>query len=419
MISNIEFVINKSDFKCVDDLPEILERKFGTHILRWFISRVTGEELFMEITISSEEEYPFPQNRVEECYPGKSVVLSIIPTGIGCEIGGYAGDAAPVTELLASCTDYLITNPNAVNASNFIFMNDNVLYTEGFMIDQFCKGVVNLYKPYANKVGLIIEKASKQELEVVFNIINTVRAVYGVHIEKYFITDKPIGGCCEQNKSGSYVGKLEDPGVLFEACDYLIGEGVNAIAVTSNIKELPPDKYAKHFEGQHPNPVGGAEAVISHLIGAKYKIPAAHAPLTNIKNIELKNNIVDARGAGEFSSTSGLACILVGLAKAPQIAMNNDCRIKDIVNINNLLAIVAPASALGGLPTFYAQKYNIPIIAVKDNKTILQVTRDRLNLTNVLEVNNYLEAAGIIQALKKGISIQGIYRPLSTLRFSN
>lgn len=417
MISNIEFVINKSDFKCVDDLPEILERKFGTHILRWFISRVTGEELFMEITISSEEEYPFPQNRVEECYPGKSVVLSIIPTGIGCEIGGYAGDAAPVTELLASCTDYLITNPNAVNASNFIFMNDNVLYTEGFMIDQFCKGVVNLYKPYANKVGLIIEKASKQELEVVFNIINTVRAVYGVHIEKYFITDKPIGGCCEQNKSGSYVGKLENTRVLFEACEGLIEKGVNAIAVTTNIKDLPAENYAKHFEGLHPNPVGGAEAIISHLIVAKYKIPAAHAPLSNLKEMTLKTNIVDARGAGEYSSFSGLACVLVGLGKAPQISTHSNCRIGDIVNINNLLAIVSPASALGGIPMLYAQKYNIPVIAVADNKTILDVTRTRLNLTNVIEVKSYAEAAGIIQALKNGISIRGIYRPLSTLKF--
>ncbi len=417
MISNIEFIISKSDFTGVEELPEILDGKFGSNILRWFISRVTEKEVFVEITLSENEEYPFPQNKVEEYYPGKSIVINIIPTGIGCEIGGYAADAAPVTALLASCTDYLITNPNAVNASNFIFMDKNVLYTEGYLIDQFCKGLVNLYEPYSNKVGVIIEKASKQELEGIFNIINAVRAVHGIHIEDYVITDEPVGGCCEQNKSGSYVGKLEDTAVLFGACECLIKKGVNAIAVTTNIKDLPAENYAKHFQGLHPNPVGGAEAIISHLICAKYKIPAAHAPLSNLKDMTLKDNIVDARGAGEFSSTSGLACILIGLGKAPQISTQNDCRIKDIVNINNLLAIVSPASALGGIPMLYAQKYNIPIIAVTDNKTILDVTRSRLNLTNVIEVKSYAEAAGIIQALKNGISIRSIYRPLSTLKY--
>lgn len=332
--------------------------------------------------------------------------------------GGYAADAAPATALLASCVDYLITNPNAVNASNFIFMEKNVLYTEGYVIDQFCKGLMNLYITYSNKVGVIIEKASKQELEVIFNIINAVRAVYGIHIEDYVITDEPVGGRCERNKSGSYVGKLEDTRVLFGACERLIERGVNAIAVTSNIKGLSTEDYAKHFEGLHPNPVGGAEVIISHLIGARYKIPAAHAPLTNLKEMALKTNIVDARGASEFASTSGLACVLVGLGKAPQISISFDYRTADIVNINNLLAIVSPASALGGIPMLYAQKYNIPIIAVTDNKTILNVTRSRLQLTNVIEVKSYAEAAGIIQALKNGISLQGIYRPLSTLRLS-
>ena len=87
-----------------------------------------------------------------------------------------------------------------------------------------------------------------------------------------------------------------------------------------------------------------------------------------------------------------------------------------MVNINNLTAVVAPASALGGIPVIYAEKYNVPIIAVKNNQTILDVTQAKLNLKNVIRVNNYPEAAGIIQALKKGISIASLYRPLATLR---
>ena len=417
MIDNQEYVIKRSELQSIEELPEILEAEFGSDILRWYISKVTEDEILVEMTLYKKGVEQSLDSVVKRIYPGKSVVLSLIPTGVGCDIGGYAADAAPATALMASCTDYLITNPNAVNASDFMYIGENVLYTEGYIIDLFCKGLVDLYKPYSNKVGVIIEKASKKELEVVFNIINTVRAVHGVNIESYIITDGPLGGRCVQNKSGAYVGKLNDTSVLFKACDYLIEKGVNAIAVTSNIKDLPPLNYAEHFDGKHPNPVGGAEAVISHLICRKYNVPAAHAPMINIKDLELKNNIVDARGAGEFSSVSGLACILAGLNKAPQISENKRFRIRDVVNLNNLSAIVAPASALGGIPVLYAGKYNIPIIAVHDNNTILDVTQAKLNLKNVFEVNNYAEAAGIIQALKKGISIHSIYRPLSTLRF--
>ncbi len=420
MIRNREYVIEKSRLRGIEDLPGVLEAETGGNILRWYISKVTDTEIYVETTLYNEEgkkvEEPFSGNIIDTVYPGKSVVLSVIPTGIGCAIGGYAADAAPATALLASCTDYLVTNPNAVNASNFIFMEDNTLYTEGFVIDLFCKGLVNLYKTYSNQVGLIIEKTGKENLEIVFNIINTVRAVHAINIEHYIVTDEPIGGRCEQGKSGAYVGRIDNPGVLFKACEYLIKKGVDAVAVTSMINDLPADNYIKHFEGKHPNPVGGAEAIISHLICKKYKIPAAHAPMTNLKELALRDNIVDARGAGEFSSTSGLACILIGLNHAPQISATNRFRIKDAVNINNLLAVVAPASALGGIPMLYAARQNIPLIAVKENETILDVTQKRLRLNHVIEVNNYAEAAGILQALKKGISISSIYRPLETLR---
>lgn len=418
MIHNIEHIINKSSFHRSEELMEILEEKFAGRMLRWFISEVTEKEVIVEITVSEGVEY-FSTAGIDEevgSNPGKSVVISVIPTGIGCEIGGYAADAAPAAALLAATTDYLVTNPNAVNASNFIFMKDNVLYTEGFMIDRFCQGMINLYQPYTNKVGVVLEKTSPKNLEVVFNIINTVRAVYGVDIEQVVITHQPIGACCVRNKSGSYVGKLEEPGPLFEACDHLIKKGINAIAVASDIRNLPTKEYAWHFQGKHPNPVGGAEAIISHLIGARYQIPTAHAPLINMKKLDLENQVVDARGAGEYSSACGLACVLVGLSKAPQPSIRRDCRVKDQVNINNVVAVVAPHTALGGIPMLCAQKHGIPIIAVKDNKTILNITPHHLNLNNVIEVNNYAEAAGIILALEKGISIQSISRPLPTLR---
>ncbi|MCI0419791.1 MAG: DUF3326 domain-containing protein [Acidobacteria bacterium] len=390
----------------------------GDKVLRWYISRIGGDEIVVEATICDQATGHFSESVVDSHYPGKSAILSIIPTGVGCDIGGYAGDAAPATSLLASTADYLITNPNAVNASDFIKLDDNVVYTEGFSIDLFCQGLVNLYRPYSNRVGLIIEKTGTDGLAAVFNILNAVRATHGVDITDYVITDRPIGGRCVENQSGGFVGTIDNPGVLFEACEKLTARGVNAIAVTSHIQDLPEENYAKHFAGEYPNPVGGVEAVISHLITRRYQLPSAHGPLLNIKQLDLMHGVVDARGAGEMASVSGLACVLIGLQRAPQIKARPNTRVADILNINNLLAVVTPAGCLGGIPVLSTRKYDIPVIAVRENQTILNVTQSEVRLNGVIEVRNYAEAAGIVLALKKGISLGSISRPLQTLRHS-
>lgn len=54
----------------------------------------------------------------------------IVPTGIGCEIGGHAGDATPAARLTAACCDKLIVHPNVVNASDINEMTENMIYVE-------------------------------------------------------------------------------------------------------------------------------------------------------------------------------------------------------------------------------------------------------------------------------------------------
>ena len=52
MIGNIEFIISKSSFTRIEELLGILENKFGSRILRWFISRVEEKEVAVEMTLS-------------------------------------------------------------------------------------------------------------------------------------------------------------------------------------------------------------------------------------------------------------------------------------------------------------------------------------------------------------------------------
>lgn len=418
MIRNKQIRLAKSAALIDGLLCEAVDKAAGGNVLRWYVAQSTIDELLIEVTTYEAGLKQFDSSGSRPLYPGKNVVLNVVPTGIGCSIGGFAGDAAPVSNLIAGVADYVIANPNTVNASNFINLQSrNILYTDGYSIDRFCSGAVDLHIPYGNRIGLIVEKTDPRSLDTIFNVVNAVRAVHGVEISDVLITEQSIGGRCYENQSKGFVGTVDNPNVLFEACEKLVRRGVTAIAVTTNISDLPLHNYARHFEGEYPNPIGGVEAIISYLITNRFNLPSAHAPLLNIKQLDLKRAVVDARGAGEFASESGLACILVGLKNAPHIAPPANSRIADVININNLAAVVTPASCLGGIPAIHAHKHGIPIIAVRENKTILRVDRDVMQMSEVIEVGNYAEATGVLVALRNGIHLESIRRPLKTLQY--
>ena len=163
MIQNIQYRIQKAAIPEDASIAEVIEASLDRNTFRWYIAQITAEEIVVEATAYSEG-----LNRIGETdrrlYPGKSAVLNITPTGVGCEIGGFAGDAAPATNVLASAVDYLITNPNSVNASDFIRLDHNVVYTDGGCIDLFSRGLVDLHIPYANRIGLIIDHSDSWKL---------------------------------------------------------------------------------------------------------------------------------------------------------------------------------------------------------------------------------------------------------------
>ena len=85
-------------------------------------------------------------------------VVFLIPTGIGCEIGGHAGDATPVARLLSSSCDNLITHPNVFNASDLNEMPENSLYVEGSTICRLMMGTVGLQPVRSNRILAIIDE---------------------------------------------------------------------------------------------------------------------------------------------------------------------------------------------------------------------------------------------------------------------
>jgi Protein of unknown function (DUF3326) len=86
--------------------------------------------------------------------PGYTAIM-IVPTGIGASIGGYAGDALPAAKLLSTIVDTLITHPNVLNGAMMYWPMENVLYVEGYALDEFAAGRVGLQpiKKRAQKIG--------------------------------------------------------------------------------------------------------------------------------------------------------------------------------------------------------------------------------------------------------------------------
>src|SRR5215831_10199683 len=126
-------------------LPHVA-RAFSTALpehsypLRFSLVSVNDDEVVVEATLVGYEpdgRFAAELSEVELLDPRPKThqgaafcAVQIVPTGVGCEFGGYAGDATPATNLLAATVDHLVTHPNAVNASELNERADNVLYVE-------------------------------------------------------------------------------------------------------------------------------------------------------------------------------------------------------------------------------------------------------------------------------------------------
>ncbi len=396
-------------------------------ILHWAIIGYDNGTVTISVVLS-DIKAKFPSNETNSLVlkSNSFIVVQIVPTGIGAAFGGYAGDASPATKLLGTITDFVVNHPNTVNASDFYGGMENSLYVEGFSLDQFMIGNIGLLPVKSNRIGLIIDKADKSYINNILCAADAVRAVHGIDIIGYVITDKKIGGTAHKTSLGTYTGVIENPNVLLTAAEKLISKGANAIAIASEISGVSEDALIKNYKGKSPHPLGGVESIISRLVSSCFLIPAAHAPIINSTILDKNANKFDydPRSAGELISKTGLPCILMGLSKAPQVIRID--RLKDespflhnVLTVNNVGALVAPATAMGGVPMLVCEKRGIPIVSIAENNTILKVTGEKLGLRNEIKTANYLEAAGIIAALKAGINIKSLRRPLYKLRNLN
>ncbi len=348
----------------------------------------------------------------------KSPTIFVVPTGIGCEIGGYAGDALPAAKLLASASGCLVTHPNVMNGGSLSEKDERILYVEGYSLDRFARSEIGLKKVNQQKIGIIFDYSIEDEILLRhLQVADACIATLGINVSSYVVTDQPVGIVITKESSGLSSGYIKNPDTLINAGKNLINQGVTAIAIVTRFPdEIDSNNLNLYREGKGIDVISGVEAIISHLISKYLMLPCAHAPA--LSPIELKNNL-DPRAAAEEIGYTFLPSVLIGLSNAPDLIELPSMDDKVTLYPKEIETIVAPHGALGGEAVLACMERDINVIAVQNNG-VLDVTNKWLNYDKFFKVGNYFEAAGIILSIREGICHDSLKRPLkSIIKFIN
>ncbi len=343
-------------------------------------------------------------------------VLMLVPTGIGAAVGGHAGDASPAATLLSGVCNSLITHPNVLNASDIIQIPPNGLYVEGSLISQLIMGNIGLRRVRNNKV-LVLAQDHEDEIftSAAINSVNAARATYGLDAQ-VILLDPRFRMFSEYTSQGVAVGKVEGIEYVYSALDTHVGE-FDAIAITSVI-QLPPGLHQSYYKlgGDVVNPWGGVEAMLTHAVSMRYGVPSAHAPMLESREAsEFNFGIVDPRMAAEIISLAFLQCVLRGLQRSPAVVPLDQHIGSNIgtIGAGDISCLVIPDGCIG-LPTLAALARGMPVIAVRGNTNLMNNDLSLLpwKRGQFLLAENYLEAAGIVAALRVGVDPMSVTRPL-------
>ena len=134
---------------------------------------------------------------------------------------------------------------------------------------------------------------------------------------------------------------------------------------------------------------------------------------------ELDLGVVDPRMAAEVVSDTFLQSVLRGLQRSPRIT-SEQMPVVNSVGVEDISCLVIPYGCLG-LPTIAALYQGIPVIAVRENLNIMRNDLRALAWRDeqLITVENYWEAAGVIASLKIGLDPYAARRPIEEVNVTN
>lgn len=391
----IRFVITKTDSE-------------NYHCELGLLSKSRNQPLNLDSSIFSLKKRQYENTKEFNC-------VLLIPTGIGAEIGGHCGDGNAVARLIATSCDTLITHPNVVNASDINEMTENTLYVEGSIITRLLMGQLGLQKVRANKILMLMDEHEDELFNnEIVNAVSSARISLGISCDVIKMRDR-INSISLYSGSGRAVGQVENIEKLFGIVKKYI-QNYDAIGLSTFIKV--PDQFHKMYftEDNMINPWGGIEAMLTHSLSLEFNIPSAHSPMMSSREImDLEVGIVEPRKAPETSSVTYLHCILKGLHKSPKLVPFDKG-----LNVEDISCLIIPDGCVG-LPTLAAIEHEIPVIAVRENKNRMQNNLEEYPFKQgkLFIVDNYLEAVGVMNAIKSGISVDAVRRPIAYTNLIN
>jgi hypothetical protein len=349
----------------------------------------------------------------------------LVPTGIGAEIGGHAGDAAPAARTLAAVCDRLIVHPNVVNASDINEMTANMLYVEGSVISRLLMGTVGLAPVRGNRIATVIQH--HDEAIIVHNAINAVnaaKAAGGFRCTEILALPKQMRMQARYTGAGRASGTISRFDLL---CDLVAARraSFDALAITSVI-DVDRDLHDRYFDAPGGtgsegwgddivNPWGGVEALLTHALSSVFDIPSAHAPM--YEDAELMNSdagVMDPAKAAEGISVAFLHCLFKGLSASPRVVTDPAAfGRRGVLAAEDLSCLILPSGCLG-LPVLAALHQGIPVIEIKDAKNGMRNELWRLPWSDgqFLQAENYFEATGMVAAMRAGVAREALQRPL-------
>lgn len=393
--------------------------------IRFVVTKTNNKGYYCELGVLSEINNNIPKiksifefkKRDYEKNDKFNAVL-VIPTGVDAELGGHAGDANALAKLAASTCDTLITHPNVVNASDINEMTENTLYVEGSILSRLMMGTIGLQKVKSNRLKIIVdEHEDKFFTQQAINAVSSARASLGLSYPKTLVLKDKFKMKSDYAKSGRAIGIIENLDGIYNILKAKKGD-YDAVAISS-LMEIPPGTRKSYYSGEGiANPWGGAEAILTHTISSLFDIPSAHSPMMDSKKIlNLYWTIIEPRKAAEMISITFFYSVLKGLHKSPKIISDSELIDKPgIINASDISCLIIPDKCIG-LPTLAALEQGIPVIAVK-NKNIMQNNLEDLPWAEgqLIKVDNYLEAVGVMNTLKAGISVESVRRPLKNTK---
>ena len=136
--------------------------------------------------------------------------------------------------------------------------------------------------------------------------------------------------------------------------------------------------------------------------------------------LDLDVGVVDPRKSAETVSTTFLHCILKGLHKSPRIVPTETVHgTAGLLTAADVSCLVIPDGCVG-LPTLAALEQGIPVIAVRENTNCMKNDLKALPWQpgKLFVVDNYLEAVGVMSALRSGVAIDSVRRPIPATNIS-